>query len=1293
MTTLNHYISTIITFKSGKSYLIQYEYQLPGDILNLDCILEYHHQKIHRQIIATIAKVLGQDLANSCAAQDKPFIAAYTNFITTDSTTLIEIINKCRLLPVGTGIKLIRIEAIDYDLTTEYDKLTHRVYSNLDEYSDNTGFLAQCLGTTVSSNGSAVATQEPIAKNHDFETLSTDELIRELGLVTQLSSLANIQTTRFDIEDWKQCNSEHSRHWFFRTPIPYLGNRSLFDLVKSTLTANPRAQTNSLVAFSDNSSAIKSVIPRANYLARTGDPLGNLGGFVWQSSDRPGMHPCLTAETHNFPTYYHPFEGANTGIGGRIRDNLAVGTGSLSSASWAGYSMSDLDMMMHASDGASNYANKVGEPLLGGYLRWHPIFAKPILYTAGVGWIAEDKLLTPETQVQPDDLVIKVGPQAFKIGLGGSLMSSVDNSANGAQDALTAVQRGDPYEGNKVIRFCEYLATQLRTDGQGGLIHKIHDQGAGGLGNVVKELVEPYSAEINLSALPHAPGMTTLECWLSEYQEQMVFTAPAGNLDELQRLAAREGCGLYVLGRILPPSEPETGTEPVIHLIGVASEKYDFYYQRLSREIHELAERFNPILSGYEAPMSGNRLMLSPDEPNPEGLYMINHLARNNTLKMKLRNLEPQRDLKLWLTSKIDRSVGGCVIQQPHVGPYGLPMSDYGILAANPDGSGGWQISALGENIWIGQTPREFALKCIAELVGNLAGSGIQDLSQVKLSANWMWYIKSPEYCDLMVQCAKALTDGLISLDLAIDGGKDSLSMSIDMPDGERIVSPPSLVLAGYASMPSGTPRATPVLGQPSRGRDGDYDEFTWLWGLDLMGLLASADPEKVKAVLGWIFTSVRDGSILAIHDGDTLRDTIEEMCLVSNHGFDTECDLAFTNICLDVGNPLSNYRHHWLVWQSTQDPPKDLLINYPGVFKLGRVLPNSREIYSISEPWIIRCHQLFHKRMATTLEQMPILLDSKEYLSYQPWEYRWSPEVMQRLPTAEEARKIGSGRRVAIIRDMGSNSHREMAAVFIALGCGEVLDITINDLLGDTDNPNPVAQQTQQTPQIPQTQHTQQQILNCDGLVFVGGFAYGDVLGSGNATAQVISSRPELLAIIQQISRDPAKFILGVCNGAQIILALGLFPTPVKLVANNSERFESWFLPVDTLDGQQLGIWCAHGEGRFQLPCVSNDTEGKFEFPKDSIGNGIELVGKYTSAEYPANPNGSQFNAIGIRTRTSTTSKKINEWQGANIIAIMPHPERSVFKTQCEYIPPKLLEATRHTPFTPWIEFFADFF
>ena len=1274
MTPPNPSISIIITFKSGKSYLIQYEYQLPGDILALNCIFEYHHKKIQQQITCAIAKVLGQDLANSGACPDKPFTAPYTNFITTDSTTLIEIINKCRILPITTGIKLIRIEAIDYDLTTEYDKLTHRVYSGLDEYS-------------------GIVKQEPSAKNRDFTVLSTDELIRELGL----SARTTFRATRFDIEDWKQCNSEHSRHWFFRTPIPHLGNRSLFDLVKSTLTENPRAQTNSLVAFSDNSSAIKSVVPLANYLARTANLIVGLASncqvartgdcpvgsreFIWKSEDRPGMHPCLTAETHNFPTYYHPFEGANTGIGGRIRDNLAVGTGSLSSGSWAGYSMSDLDMMMRASDGASNYANKVGEPLLGGYLRWHPMFAKPILYTAGVGWIADDKLLTPETRVQPADLVIKVGPQAFKIGLGGSLMSSVDNQATGAQDALTAVQRGDPYEGNKVIRFCEYLATQPGVNGRGGLIHKIHDQGAGGLGNVVKELVEPYSAEIDLSTLPHAPGMTTLECWLSEYQEQMVFTAPAGNLDELKRLAAREGCGLFVLGQIMQDKEEE----PCIHLTGIASEKYDFHYQRLSHEIPELAERFNPILSGYEGHMVGNRLMLGPDEPNPEGLYMINQMAKENTLEMKLSNLDPQSDLKLWLTTKIDRSVGGCVIQQPHVGPYGLPMSDYGVLASNPDGSGGWQISALGENIWVGQTPKEFALKCIAELVGNLAGSGIQDLSQVKLSANWMWYIKSPEYCDLMVQCAEALTEGLMALNLVIDGGKDSLSMSIDMPDGERIVSPPSLVLSGYASVPSWTRRATPVLGKEVE--DGD---ITWLWSLDLMWLLDQwmIGSLSVIDVLGWIFTGVRDGSILAIHDGDTIQEVVEEMCLVSQHGFATEFDLQGESRHTRFKNdPLAKYREHWLVWQSAKEPPKDLFAASHGVRKLGRILPNSREIYSCAGTRITRCRELFHSRMATTLHQMPILQESTRYLNYLPWEYKWSPEVMRRLPTADEAHEIGSGRRVAIIRDMGSNSHREMAAIFMALGCAEVLDITINDLLDDNGDSG---------------QLIRQKLLDCDGLVFVGGFAYGDVLGSGNATAQVIHSRPELLSIIQQVSQDPSKFILGVCNGAQIILALGLFPTPVKLVANQSERFESWFLPVAMPDGQQLGIWCAHGEGkfvfpsapdgaegRFQLPYTPDGVEGRFQLPYTAENQlaGIELIGEYTSSEYPANPNGSQFNAIGVRT----SKKPDSGWQGADIIAIMPHPERSVFKTQCEYIPPELLEATRHSPFTPWIEFFTD--
>jgi len=1247
MQTTNKSQILVITLTNNKSYLIEYN-QIP-DILPLNCILEYRHRKI----ISAVAKLLGQDLVTDCADAHQKFIAPYTNFITTDSTTLIEIITKCQLLPATYGIKLIRIELIIPILAQEskpepeFDKLTHCIYSSLLEYKQQ-------------------ANQTVLDVQQDYQPLSEQDLVQQLCIK---SLNFDFPVAKFDVEDWKQCNSEHSRHWFFRTPIPYLGNRSLFDLVKSTLTENPRAQTNSLVAFSDNSSAVKScVVEPANYLTR----IGISASAKWhQSVVASGMNPCLTAETHNFPTYYHPFEGANTGIGGRIRDNLAVGCGSLSSGSWSGYSMSDLKMVLVASDGASNYANKVGEPLLGGYLRWHQMFAKPILYTAGVGWISDDKLITAESSVQPGDLLIKVGPQAFKIGLGGSLMSSVDNQATSQQDALTAVQRGDPYEGNKVIRFCEYLATQPGVNGRGGLIHKIHDQGAGGLGNVVKELVEPYSAQIDLSTLPHAPGMTTLECWLSEYQEQMLFTAPAGNLDELQRLASREGCGLFVLGRILPNQETE---EPVIRITGVSGEHYDFHYRRLADQ-PELANRFNPILAGYQKPPAGNQLLFTgPDNPNPKGLFAIT----TETSKFGLEHLHPQQDLKLWLTTKIDRSVGGCVIQQPHVGPYGLPMSNYGILAANPDGSGGWQISALAENIWVGQTPLEFANKCIAELIGNLAGSGILDLSTVKLSANWMWYIKSAEYCDLMIQTAQALTEGLMALNLAIDGGKDSLSMSIDMPDGERIISPPSLVLAGYASVRSGTPRVTPVLGLPL----GD-GEITWLWSLDLMWLLSQwqVDSLSVEDVLGWIFTGVRDGSILAIHDGDSVCEVVEEMCLVSQHGFASEFNLSSeSKHCRYKNDPLVVYREHWLVWQSQKEPPKELLVASHGVKKLGRVLPNSREIYSCGGAWITRCNNLFRNRMATTLNQMPILSNSK-YLDYRPWEYRWSPEVIKRLPTAEQARQIGSGRRVGIIRDMGSNSHREMAAVFMALGCRDVLDITINDLLADT--------------------LACQKLLDCDGIVFVGGFAYGDVLGSGNATAQVIRSRPELLCIIQQISHDPQKFILGVCNGAQIILALGLMPTPVKLVANQSERFESWFLPVAMPDGQQLGIWCAHGEGRFQFPytpngvegrfqfpCVSSDPEGKFVFTDENPLSGIELIGEYTSSEYPANPNGSQLNAIGIQT-----SKKIEEWQGANIIAIMPHPERSVFKHQCEYIPPELLAASKQSPFTPWIEFFADLF
>lgn len=1238
-------------------YLV--EYQLDPVIMTAENFRNF----ARRKTTDAVCQLFGQDLVPASAhPQHKAFIAPYTNFFTTESTTLIEIITKCRLLQpsAATGdilnLKIIRLEEIQFVAPNSadseiinYDKLTHRIYNSLTEYAELT-------------NTNLDTQHAPL----DFLPLPGPELAAFFGTDSNPESLTGLPSvSRFEREDWLQCNSEHSRHWFFRTQIPLLGRQSLFDLVKNTLTTNPRAQQNSLVAFSDNSSAVKScIVGPAEYLTRTG--IGKAAKWH-QSLAASGMNPCLTAETHNFPTYYHPFEGANTGIGGRIRDNLAVGTGSLSSASWAGYSMSDLQMVLAASDGTSNYANKVGEPLLGGYLRWHPMFAKPILYTAGVGWVSCDRLITPETRPQPGDLVIKVGPQAFKIGLGGSLMSSVDNRAAGTQDALTAVQRGDPFEGNKVIRFSEYLATQPGAP----IIHKIHDQGAGGLGNVVKELIEPYSAMIDLSRLPRAPGMTTLECWLSEYQEQMLATAPESSLDELQRLADREGCGLHVLGRILAPDQGQDSSDPVIHLTGVQGEQFEYHYRRLA-EHPLLSNRFNPILSSLTADStnSAHNTINKSLKPNPDGIYSILQQAKL-TGKTHIR---PQQDLKLWLTTKIDRSVGGCVIQQSHVGTYSLPMSDYGILAANPDGSGGWQVSALGENIWVGQTTQEFSMKSIAELVANLAGSGIQELAQVKLSANWMWYIKSAEYCQLMVECAQYLTDGLLALDMAIDGGKDSLSMSIDMPDGERIISPPTLVLAGYASLPSWTRRVSPVL---------SHTPESHLWALDLMMLLGKlfrekllSGPESVKAVLGWIFTGIKDGDILAIHDGDTLNETIEEMCLVSQQGFATEFGL-------DFGQPdkteLSRYQHHWLVWQSTKEPLESIC-QHAGILKLGRVVLNSREIFSNSGTWITRCHNLFTARLGTTQEFMPWL--GPEYLKYRPWEYKWADKVMLRLPTTEEARMIGKGRKVAIIRDVGSNSHREMAAVFVALGCC-VLDITINDLLMDSAS----------------SANSCRELLDCDGIVFVGGFAYGDVLGSGEATAQVIRANPHILTAIQQIAADPSKFILGICNGAQIILALQLLPVPestkITLEKNNSGRFESWFLPVEMPDGQQLGIWCAHGEGRFKIARESPELcsgEGRFTFTRESqkqplpeLPENLELVGRYTSSEYPANPNGSQFNAIGIRTTEKT--------KGAQIIALMPHPERSVYKHQCEYIPHELIEGLMQSPFTPWIEFFADLF
>jgi phosphoribosylformylglycinamidine synthase len=1109
-------------------------------------IIQYTSKYLQPDILYKIGTLLNIHNPHILCYYDSTFYAPYINFYTTFSTTFIQILEKLSYIDVGC-IK--RFEPI-YLAYEKVDTQIYRLYNTLSQYH------LECI------------------KNNYTDIFHIPNYIKylelqQLGFDNDNRLQDKSKYTYFDIMSWIQCNSEHSRHWVFRTPLIINNHKTnLLQMIKDTLTSTNNF--NSIVAFSDNSSVIKGL--QDNILLRK-----NMFTSKYETI-KTNIHPALTAETHNYPTYYHPFEGAATGVGGRIRDNLAIGCGSMSHGSLIGYSFNNSELLIKASNGASDYANKVGEPCLGGYVRYNIYFEKPILFTAGIGYIKQSHLFNEiRDNIKPGDYIIKIGPDAFKIGFGGSIQSSVNNNADDTD--MTAIQRGDPYNGNKIIRFLELLSYLDKP-----LIKKIHDQGAGGLGNVVTELISPYDCIINIAQLPSADGMNTLECWLSEYQEQMVFICHPDNYNILLNIAKSEGVKVYKLGEIcLSQNSQITFICKEQNINGIYQE-YLFNYNKLN-ELKEL-DKYSKILQDIN--INNYEIMVNNDFEYTDSEY--------------------EKSFKFYLTNKIDRSVSGCVVQQPCVGPFGIPMSNYSIIRASPLSKGGC-ITAIGENIDQGQSIDFFIKKCVSELLANLMGVPNQLLHEIKCSANWMHFSQSYKHVTHLLQSVIKLREILLMLDIGIDGGKDSLSMSMNK-NNNLIISPPTLVLSSYCWINESSieKRVTPLL---------QNTIHTQLYGIDLLEHF-----DNIKDIYYFIQKHINQQLIYSLHDGSNYKDIIEEMCVVSGYGI--VCNQNVT----DVYNSLLN---HKIVIQINSSIVSSCLLL--GFKRLAIINFYNTNVYYDFNMNSISLETIFHDRNKLSLH-----LDTskiKYQVNYTKINYKWSNNYDNIYKARYDFYK---NKKIAIIRDEGSNSHREMASAFLQFDSIDVIDFTINDLLQDK---------------------AKLELFEvCNGYCFVGGFSYGDVLGSGLATANIMKTR--LNHVFTKIFNDSSKFVIGICNGCQILINYGLFDNDISITHNDSGKFESRWLPVKINNEQILGIWNAHGEGKLIIP----NTQQHLVF------------GEYISNEYPLNPNGSSFNAFGL------CSNKFKH------IVMMPHPERSLFKWQCEYIPEEL-EKRDKSQFTPWILFY----
>jgi phosphoribosylformylglycinamidine synthase len=1082
--------------------------------------------------------------------------------------------------------------------------------------------------------------------------------------------------TVVEIMDLNNANSEHSRHGFFkgRQIIDGVEERqTLFEMVVDTLRANPKG---SLIAFKDNSSVVEG------YYLQTllPDNPGAMSGFALRNVS---YHPLLTAETHNFPTGVAPFPGAETGTGGRIRDVQGTGRGGFVIAGTAGYCVgnlhipgyalswenhykcpdnlaSALQIEIDASNGASDYGNKFGEPLIQGFTRSFDLrlsggsgerwgYLKPIMFTAGVGQI--DDRHTSKNKEQKGMLIVQVGGPAYRVGFGGGAASSMLQGENVSELDFNAVQRGDAemeQKMNRVIRACNEM-------GDATLIEVIHDQGAGGPANVLKELVEKSGGRVEIRNIRVGdPTMSVLEIYVAEYQERNGFLIRPENIEKFQAICLREKVNCEVLGEV-------TGDlRFVLHDAADDSTPVDIELDVLLGNIPQKSftdARRDPGLQP---------LTLPPDLTVADALHDV----------LRLLSVGSKR----FLTNKVDRAVTGLIARQQCCGPLQLPVSDVAVVAQSHFGYTG-VATAIGEQpIKMLVDPEAGARMAVGEALTNLVWAGIRDLEEVKCSANWMWAPKLPGEGAAIYAAARAMRDAMILVGIAVDGGKDSLSMATKVA-GETVKSPRQLVISVYGAVPDIRKVVTPDIKEP-----GSMLVFIDLAnGKNRLGGTALAqvrgqignvspdmnDPALVKRAFGAVQELIRDGLILAGHDRSDggLITTLLEMAFSGNCGL--EIDLASS----DPAIPTLFSEELGLVFEcrvdgfdamSAQLKAREIpckVIGRSTTDKQVRVRVNGESVLSekmqiLRQTWEETSYQL------ERLQMNPVCADAEklEIANRKGPEYHL-PFVPELTPSFIFSKKDKP--RVAILRDEGSNSDREMTAAFYAAGF-EPWDICMQDLLAGG-----IA------------------LDGFRGLAAVGGFSYGDVPESAKGWAATILFNEQLKGMFDAFYNRPDTFTLGVCNGCQLFGLLGWVPwqgirpeSQPRFAHNTSGRFESRWVTVKVLPSSAImfkgmedlifGIHLDHGEGRlhFPDPVIRQQVEAGAMTPMvyvDDYGQATET--------YPFNPNGSPD---GLAALCSPDGRHL---------ALMPHPERAFLPWQLHYLP----QSMKHLQASPWLRMFQN--
>ena len=1210
------------------------------------------------------------------------FVGPRREMVTPWSTNAVEITQNMGLSGISRIEEYFPVAGKDAD----HDPMLQRMYDGIDQ----TIF-------TINIKPEPIKHVENLEEYNEQEGLALSP--EEIEYLHGLEKQNGRPLTDSEIFGFAQINSEHCRHKIFGGTFIIDGKEmesSLFAMIKKTTQEN---QNKILSAYKDNVAFAQG--PIVEQFA----PKDQSTSDYFQVKEIESVI-SLKAETHNFPTTVEPFNGAATGTGGEIRDRMGGGVGSWPIAGTAVYMtayprlhddegaardwedilpvrqwlyQTPQQILTKASNGASDFGNKFGQPLIcGSVLTFEHqegqekyAYDKVIMLAGGVGYGTKRDCLKKEPQ--KGNKVVVVGGDNYRIGLGGGSVSSVDTGRYSNGIELNAVQRANPEMQKRAYNLVRALCEEDVNP-----VVSIHDHGSAGHLNCLSELVEECGGEIDMTKLPIGDKtLSSKEIIANESQERMGLLIDEKHIEHVRKIAERERAPLYVVGET-------TGDAHFSFKQGDGVKPFDLDVAQMFGHSPKTIMKDNTVERHYA----------------PVEYYKPNGANGGHETQQKI-NEYLERVLQLeavackdWLTNKVDRSVTGKIARQQCQGEIQLPLSDCGVVALDYRGVKGI-ATALGHAPQAGLAdPAAGSVLSVAEALTNIVWAPLAEgMDSLSLSANWMWPCRSQEGEDARLYAAvKALSDFCCDLHINVPTGKDSLSLSQQYPNGEKIISPGTVIVSAGGEVSDIKKVVSPVLVNDKNASlyhiDFSFDEqrlggSAFAQSLGKVGddVPTVKNPEYFCDAFMAVQQMIEKGWILAGHDisAGGLITTLLEMCFANQKGGlhinlhdlasseGGEMDIVKVLFAENPGVVVEISDKHK---QEFKDFMEEQGVGYA---KIGYPVEDSRsievvypknsgnaaaqpttlsfDIDALRDVWyktsyLLDCKQSFNGKAKERFEnykKQPLEMKFNKDFTGTLAQYGLNPDRWNQ-PTPNTQHPTP---KAAIIREKGTNGEREMAYCLYLAGF-DVKDVMMTDLITGRET-----------------------LEDINMIVFCGGFSNSDVLGSAKGWAGAFLFNPKAKEALDKFYARKDTLSLGICNGCQLMVELGLTGAKgAKMLHNDSHKFESEFISLEipqnnsvmfgSLSGNKLGLWVAHGEGKFSLP----EAESAYN-----------IIAKYNYAGYPANPNGSDYNVAGICS------------EDGRHLCMMPHLERAIFPWQNAWYPAN----RRNDEVTPWIEAFVN--